>query len=223
MADSQILGGIGPGGGGGGNFLNNFDFGGLVHSLGFVVQFILVLVVLGAIVFVGMMMIRYNTRVVVLRQRGQGTEYVFMKAYRNTKKKIYAVKMKGILGPSKNVPLPPSDDLIAKTGKNDIIIMRELANGDLIYCTHPNVEGATFRTLSADYTEFNLADMEATEKRYSKANWVKENLPTMLLIAFCVIFFVLSIMLMDKMQSAINAVNGLTQSAASLHTQTVTA
>jgi hypothetical protein len=201
--------------------VSSIDFGGVLGTLGVIVEFVIILLIVGALLFLFLMILRYNTRVIILRQRGQGTEYIFKKAYRNTKKKIFSVKMKGILGPAKNVPLPVNDSLIAKSGKNDIIVMRELASGDLLYCTHPNVEGVTFRTLTADDIEFYLAQLEEAEKRYNKKDWLKENLPTMLLIAFCVIFFVLSILLMDKMQSAINAVNGLTQSAASLHVQQI--
>jgi len=190
---------------------------GAVSTLSTLFTYLIIILVIAGIGFVFLMFARYSTRVIILRQRGKATEYLFGRAYRNLKRGVYSIKIKGLLDRKKNLPLPPSDDLIAKNKKNDLIVVREQADGSLTYCTHPDVSGMIFKTISADYKEFDRIDEEATNKRYSSKDFWKENAPTILLIAFCVIFFILGILLMGKMSEAIGAAEGVVELAKSLN------
>lgn len=187
---------------------SSINIGGLLSTLGTIAQLLLGVIVLGGLAFGFILFSRYNTRVILLRQRGKSTEYLLRKAYRNVKRGVYDVKVKGILAPGKKIPMPPSDDLIAKSGKNDVIILRELSNGDLMYCTHPDVSGVSFKTLSIDYREFQMLDREATEKRYSSKNFWREHGGSIILLIMVVLFFVLGLLLLKNMQVVSDSLAG---------------
>lgn len=191
-----------------GSLFSSVNIGGLLGTLGSIAQIFVIVLVLGGIGFAFLMYSKYSTRVILLRQRGKSTEYLMRKAFRNTKRGVYDVKVKSMLAPGKKIPLPPNDELIAKSGKNDVIILRELADGSLRYCDHPDVSGATFKTLSADYREFDLLDAEATKSRYSKLGFWREHGSSIILLIMVVLFFVLGLMLLKNMQGVSDTLAG---------------
>jgi hypothetical protein len=107
--------------------------------------------------------------------------------------------MKGHEKPkTRNIPLPTSGELVAKSGKNDLIVIRLLPTGELRYCTHPDVTGVVFKTLSADYRQFDLIDEEETKRRISSMNFWKEHGGTILVGGMIAIFVIMAILLMNK-------------------------
>jgi uncharacterized membrane protein YtjA (UPF0391 family) len=163
------------------------------------VIFIMVIVIVVAIVIITK--IRYGTKVILIRERKAGTEYVLTRAAKDITKNVYIIKMKGFEKPRhKRIPLPNSGELIAKSGRNDLIAIRELPTGELRYCTHPDVSNVTFKTLSSDYRHFDLLDEEETKRRITTINFWKEHGGTIMQIAGIAVFFLLGIMLLSKFQ-----------------------
>ena len=194
-------------------------FSGSVGKLATVGKFGIAIAIAGGILFFVMQSLKYNTKVIILKQRSGGTDYVFSRAKKNLAKGVFTVKTNGMFGKTKNLPLPPSDDLIAKTGKNDLIVVRELPNGELRYCTHPDVKSVTFKTLSTDYREFDLIDAEETKKRHGSTDWWKEHGAQIMMAGFIVLIFVLAIILLQKFDDVVAAAGSVANNLGELSKQ----
>lgn len=194
---------------------------GTVGKLATIFKFGLIIAVVGGVGFFLLQFLKYKTKVIILRQRSGGTDYAFSRAKKNLVKSVFTIKTEGLFGKTKNIPLPPSDDLIAKVGKVDLIVVRELPNGELRYCTHPDVKNVTFKTLSADYREFDLIDAEETKKRHGTVDWWKEHGAQILMAGFIVLIFVLSIILLNKFDDVVAAAGSIAQQLGTLSTQQI--
>ena len=195
---------------------------GTMSKLGTVAQIGMFALVAGAVGFFFLMLAKYKTKVILIKQRSGGSEYKFSRAKMNLVKNVYTVKTDGLFGKTKNIPLPDNDSLIAKNGKSDIIVLRVLPNGELRYCTHPDVKHVTFKTLSADYRQFDLIDAEETKKRHGSGDWWKEHGGTVMMLGFIVLIFVLMIILMDKFDQIGGSLGAIAANIGELSKQTVT-
>lgn len=195
---------------------------GTISKLGSVAQIVLFVVVLGAVAFIFLMLAKYKTKVILIKQRSGGSEYKFSRAKVNLVKNVYTVKTEGLFGKTKNIPLPDNDSLIAKQGKADLIVIRVLPNGELRYCTHPDVKHVTFQTLSADYRQFDLIDAEETKKRHGTGDWWKEHGGTVMMFGFIVLIFVLLIILLNKFDQIGGSLGAIANNIGEMSKQTVT-
>jgi len=179
-----------------GNGINN-----MLGPAASIAKILLIMLIVIVIAIVIITKIKYSTKVLLIRERKGGTEYVLTRAAKDLIKNVYIIKLKGFEKPRvKRIPLPNSGELVAKNGRNDLIAIRELPTGELRYCTHPDVSSVTFKTLSSDYRHFDLLDEEETKKRITTMTFWKEHGQTILQIGGIAVFFLLGIMLLGKFQ-----------------------
>ncbi len=190
----QMMGGI------------NEGFNNMIGPAAGIIQAIIAIILIAVLAIIIINKFKYSTKVLFVRERFGGTEYVLTNAAKDSNKNVYVIKMKGFEKPRyKRIPLPVSGELIARTGKSPLIVLRELSTGELRYCTHPDVSGIAFKTLSADYRSFNLTDQEETVKRVTAMTFWKEHGAAIVQVGGMALIFILSIMLLDKFQDVSGA------------------